>query len=68
MQSAAFAIIAMGMVFVLLLGEIDLSVGFVSGVAGVLAAILLTPDGNELPTWRVVVVLGAGVAIGTSTA
>ena len=48
-QSAAFAIIAMGIVFVLLLGEIDLSVGFVSGVAGVLAAILLTPDGNDCP-------------------
>ena len=65
-QSAAFAIIAMGIVFVLLLGEIDLSVGFVSGVAGVLAAILLTPDGNELPTWLAHgLALGAGAAIGT---
>ena len=36
--------------FVLLLGEIDLSVGFVSGVGGVLTALLLMPDGNELPT------------------
>ena len=41
----------MGIVFVLLLGEIDLSVGYVSGVAGVLTALLLTPDGNELPTF-----------------
>ena len=41
--------IAMGIVFVLLLGEIDLSVGFVSGVGGVIAALLLTPDGNEVP-------------------
>ena len=40
----------MGVIFVLLLGEIDLSIGFVSGVAGVLTAILLTPDGNVLPT------------------
>ena len=40
----------MGVTFVLLLGEIDLSIGFVSGVGGVLTAILLTPDGNELPT------------------
>ena len=34
----------MGIVFVLLLGEIDLSVGFVSGVAGVIVALLTLPD------------------------
>ena len=49
-QGAAFAIIAMGIVFVLLLGEIDLSVGFVSGVAGVLTALLLLPDGSTVAT------------------
>ena len=49
-QSAAYTTIAMGIVFVLLLGEIDLSVGYVSGVAGVIATILLIPDGNEVPT------------------
>ena len=65
-QTAPFATIAMGIVFVLLLGEIDLSIGYVSGVGGVLAAMLLTPDGNELPTPLVIViVLGAGLAIGT---
>ena len=56
----------MGVTFALLLGEIDLSIGFVSGVGGVLTAILLTPDGNVMPTWLVlVIVLGAGIAIGT---
>jgi D-xylose transport system permease protein len=56
----------MGVTFALLLGEIDLSIGFVSGVGGVLTAILLTPDGNELPTAVVfAIVLGAGLAIGT---
>ena len=50
-QTAPYAVIAMGVTFALLLGEIDLSIGFVSGVGGVLTAILLTPDGNELPTW-----------------
>jgi D-xylose transport system permease protein len=56
----------MGIVFVLLLGEIDLSVGYVSGVAGVLVALLLLPDGNELPTAvAVILALGAGLAIGT---
>ncbi len=65
-QSAAIAIIAMGVVFVLLLGEIDLSVGYVSGVAGVIAAILLIPDGNEVPTFvAIVLALGSGIAIGT---
>jgi D-xylose transport system permease protein len=66
LQTAPYAVIAMGVTFALLLGEIDLSIGFVSGVGGVLTAILLTPDGNELPTFLVfVIVLAAGVGIGT---
>ena len=65
-QMAGITAIAMGVVFVLLLGEIDLSVGYVSGVAGVLTALVLTPDGNELPTLvGIAVALLAGVAIGT---
>jgi D-xylose transport system permease protein len=65
-QTAPYAVIAMGVTFALLLGEIDLSIGFVSGVGGVLTAILLTPDGNELPTGIVlVIVLISGLAIGT---
>jgi D-xylose transport system permease protein len=62
---AAITVIGMGMVFVLLLGEIDLSVGFVSGMGGVVAAVLLRPDGNQWPTWAAVVfALGTGLAIG----
>jgi D-xylose transport system permease protein len=65
-QSAAYMTIAMGVVWVLLLGEIDLSIGYVSGVAGVLTAVLLTPDGNELPTAVVIVIaILVGAAIGT---
>ncbi len=65
-QTAPYTLIAMGVVFVLLLGEIDLSIGFVSGVAGVLTALWLTPDGNELPTVVVIALaLLAGAAIGT---
>jgi D-xylose transport system permease protein len=65
-QTAPYAVIAMGVTFALLLGEIDLSIGFVSGVGGVLIALLLTPDGNELPTAvALAVVLAAGVGIGT---
>src|SRR5262249_54885015 len=40
----------LGVVFVLLLGEIDLSVGYVSGVCGVVTALLLLPDHNNW--WR----------------
>jgi D-xylose transport system permease protein len=39
---AGWAMIAYGVVFVLLLGEIDLSIGYVSAVGGVSVAILLT--------------------------
>ena len=65
MQTAPYAVIAMGVTFALLLGEIDLSIGFVSGVGGVLVALLLVPDGNELPTAvAIVVALAAGIGIG----
>ncbi len=65
-QTAPYAVIAMGVTFALLLGEIDLSIGFVSGVGGVMTALLLTPDGNQLPTFIVmVIVLAAGLGIGT---
>ena len=52
--------------FVLLLGEIDLSVGFVSGVGGVLVALLLHARRQRAADGIVfVIVLGAGLAIGT---
>jgi len=44
-QGAAVIFIAMGLVFVLLLGEIDLSAGFASGVCGAVMAVLLTDHG-----------------------
>jgi len=49
-QMAAVSVIAIGVVFVLLIGEIDLSIGFVSGVAGVVVAELQLPgSGHQLP-------------------
>jgi D-xylose transport system permease protein len=60
-QMAGVATIAMGIVFVLLLGEIDLSVGFVSGVAGVAVAKLVLPDGNEVAG---LIAIGAALLIG----
>jgi D-xylose transport system permease protein len=44
-QGAQYIFIAMGLVFVLLLGEIDLSAGYTSGVCGAVMAILLTNHG-----------------------
>lgn len=64
-QGAAISTIAMGLVFVLLIGEIDLSVGYVSGVAAVVLAQLLLPDGSELPTGLALVAsVGVGMSIG----
>jgi D-xylose transport system permease protein len=66
-QMAAITILGMGIVFVLLLGEIDLSIGFVSGVAGVTTALLMIPDGSHefgaIPA--ILIALLAGLAIGT---
>jgi D-xylose transport system permease protein len=64
-QMSPFAIIGMGMVFILLLGEIDLSVGYVSGMGGVVAAVLLEPGKGQWPTWlALVAAISTGVAIG----
>jgi D-xylose transport system permease protein len=44
-QSAAVIVIAMGLVFVLLLGEIDLSVGFAAGTCAAVLAVTMTQHG-----------------------
>ena len=62
-QSAQVIFIAMGLVFVLLLGEIDLSAGFASGVAGAVMAILLTNQGWEWYT-AIPAALVTGLVIG----
>ena len=62
-QSAGVTIIAMGLVFVLLLGEIDLSAGYTAGTAAAVASVLLTTHG--WPTAAAVVVgILTGTAIG----
>ena len=43
-QAAVFSLLAMGEVFTLLLGEIDLSIGFVAGVSAVVMAELVQPS------------------------
>jgi D-xylose transport system permease protein len=62
--AAPIGVIALGIVLVLLLGEIDLSVGSVSGFAAASAAVLLVNQGQS----EIVAILAAiaiGVAIGT---
>ncbi len=49
LQMAGITTIAIGVVFVLLIGEIDLSIGYVSAVAGVMTVLLLRLDGAALP-------------------
>jgi D-xylose transport system permease protein len=62
-QGAQVIFIAMGLVFVLLLGEIDLSAGFASGVAGAVMAILLTEQGWDWYT-AIPAALVTGLVIG----
>jgi D-xylose transport system permease protein len=47
-QMAGTTLLAYGVVFVLLIGEIDLSISYISGIAGVVVAQLTIPDGNEV--------------------
>jgi D-xylose transport system permease protein len=51
---AAVATIAIGVVFVLLIGEIDLSVAFVSAVGGVVMTLMLRPDDPGWPWWAAI--------------
>ncbi|GIM92723.1 sugar ABC transporter permease [Paractinoplanes toevensis] len=62
-QGAQYIFIAMGLVFVLLLGEIDLSAGFASGVCGAIMAILLTNHGWDWYTALPAAML-TGIVIG----
>ncbi|MDJ0344682.1 sugar ABC transporter permease [Streptomyces sp. H10-C2] len=60
---AATGMLAIGLVFVLLLGEIDLSVGSVSGLSAAVFAILATTH-NMNPWLAVILAILTGTAIG----
>src|SRR3954470_17835480 len=63
-QGAVYMLLAMSEVYVLLLGEIDLSAGFVAGLGGVVMAELLK-QGTDWPWWAAIAVaLLATAAIG----
>jgi D-xylose transport system permease protein len=62
-QSAAVSVIAMGLVFVLLIGEIDLSAGYTAGVAGAVLGVVSTR--NDMPWYLgLLACLAAGAGIG----
>jgi D-xylose transport system permease protein len=61
-QMTQVTVMAIGVVFVLLIGEIDLSIGYLSGLCAVVAAELQVPgSGHNYPWW--VAILGA-LAVG----
>ncbi len=66
-QGAAIMVLAMGVVFVLLLGEIDLSAGFTAGMGAAILGVTLTTHGWAWPL-AVLAALATGVAIGFSIA
>jgi D-xylose transport system permease protein len=53
-QSAVFIVLAMGEGFVLLLGEIDLSIGYVAAIGGIMAANLVQPAWGW-PWWAAII-------------
>lgn len=64
-QAAGVTVIAMGLVFVLLLGEIDLSAGYTAGTAACVMGVMLNDHGwNWLPA--VIACLVTGCVVGTA--
>ena len=55
-QAAVFSVLAMAELYALLLGEIDLSIGFVAALGGVVLAELLKPSGLDWPWWAAILV------------
>jgi D-xylose transport system permease protein len=69
-QSTVYMVLAMAEIFVLLLGEIDLSVGLVMGLSAVLVCELVQPGGVNWPWWAAILVTlllcaGVGAVQGT---
>src|SRR5262245_61930793 len=65
-QMAGTTVIAIGIVFVLLIGEIDLSVGYVSGLASVVVAEMQLPgSGHDFPGLiAMAIAIGVGAVYG----
>jgi len=55
-QSAVFMVLAMAEIFALLLGEIDLSIGYVGVVGAAIAVQLVQPATTNWPWWAAIIV------------
>ena len=66
LQNVAVATISIGVVLILLLGEIDLSVGSVSGLCAAVMAVLIV-NHNTSPMLAMLAALATGAAIGLFT-
>jgi D-xylose transport system permease protein len=65
-QSAVFMVLAMGQLFVILLGEIDLSIGYAGGVGAAVTVQLVQPATAKWPWWAAVLAgLLVCIVIGT---
>jgi D-xylose transport system permease protein len=69
LQMAGYTALAIGVVYVLLIAEIDLSIGFVSGVGGVVMVLLLREGQPGWPWWLAIgaallVTIGIGLLHG----
>jgi D-xylose transport system permease protein len=62
-QSAVFMVLAMAEGFALLLGEVDLSVGFAAGVGGVIGVQLVQPVTTHWPWWAAILAALVGCAL-----
>ncbi|TMC41730.1 MAG: ABC transporter permease [Chloroflexi bacterium] len=54
-QSAVFMVLAMGEIFILLLGEIDLSIGYAGAVGAAVAVQLVQPGTTKWPWWGAII-------------
>jgi D-xylose transport system permease protein len=65
-QMAGVTMLAYGVVFVLLIGEIDLSISYVAGVGGVVVAqMTIVASSQEVPGWlAIIIAVAACAAIG----
>ena len=62
-QSAVFMVLGMAEIFVLLLGEIDLSIGYGGAVGAVIAVQLVQPVTSNWPWWAAIVVALIAMAV-----